>query len=73
MTDIDRLYKLDNGTDTARWAAARIRELEVKLHRISGVLHGDTLYSYEDIEHMRGLCQTDQALTSKQPNREQYD
>ena len=31
MTDADRIYKLENGTDTARWAAKRILELEAEL------------------------------------------
>ena len=59
---MDRLNKLDNGTETARWAADKIRELEIRLHRINGILHGDVMYEYGDIEEMRNLCNTDISL-----------
>ena len=62
MDEQDRLYKLDNGTDTARWAANKIRDLEIRLHRLSGILHGDLQYTYEDITEMRDLCNTSKSI-----------
>jgi hypothetical protein len=40
----------------------KVRELEVRLHRLSGILHGDVLYEYSDIEEMRELCDTGKEL-----------
>ncbi len=60
MTDkMQKLHKLANGTATARWAADKIRDLEIRLHKISGILHGDTMYPYVDICEMRELCNTE--------------
>ena len=39
-----------------------IRDLEIRLHRLSGILHGDTMYPYSDIEEMRELCNTEKEL-----------
>ena len=55
---MDRLNKLDNGTQTARWAADKIRELEIRLHRIKGILNGGVMYEYSDVEEMRKLSDT---------------
>jgi hypothetical protein len=43
-------------------SSAKIRELEVRLHRLSGILHGDVMYEYSDIEEMRELCNTEKEL-----------
>ena len=34
MNKEERLYKLDNGSDTARWAANHIRALDAKLFQV---------------------------------------
>lgn len=40
----------------------KLRDLEIRLHRISGILHGDLQYSYDDITEMRDLCNTEKSI-----------
>ena len=37
----------------------KVRDLEIRLHRISGILYGDLQYTFDDIMEMRGYCNTE--------------
>jgi len=40
----------------------KIMDLEIRLHRISGILYGDLQYEYGDIVEMRNLCNTELSI-----------
>jgi hypothetical protein len=58
MTDYERLKELSSGAGTEKWAAYKIIDLEIRLHRISGILHGMEEYNDDDVLEMKLLCDT---------------